>query len=306
MLTYCLLPDNQIAYSNSIQSSVTATRVHTLVFNITSVSPDETIDLAELRLFTLVEKDRNTYIGVDRKVSCLEVLSHNTERYRLIESKHIYGRHSGWETFDVTSAVRHWVTDINIIQILEIRIESVFHGFSMGNMDINVKNANKKEPLLVVFSSETKINGLHRTERHELVTREMDSVNVISSSSKSLTNSSEHIHISNNDHKSAHKTDNLDSPILSRVKRRGRRQIPCHRRPMYIRFSDINWDNWIIAPHGYQVSTPLSFIFSKVFSFFNGYLFFILSYIWQFVTIITGSINNEPFVLQFISLLYFK
>ncbi|XP_076072279.1 bone morphogenetic protein 10-like [Mytilus galloprovincialis] len=244
--------DNQIAYSNSIQSSVTATRVHTLVFNITSVSPDETIDLAELRLFTLVEKDRNTYIGVDRKVSCLEVLSHNTERYRLIESKHIYGRHSGWETFDVTSAVRHWVTDINIIQILEIRIESVFHGFSMGNMDINVKNANKKEPLLVVFSSETKINGLHRTERHELVTREMDSVNVISSSSKSLTNSSEHIHISNNDHKSAHKTDNLDSPILSRVKRRGRRQIPCHRRPMYIRFSDINWDNWIIAPHGYQ------------------------------------------------------
>lgn len=221
-----------------------------MTFNITSISPDESIDLAELRLFTLVEKDRNTYLGIDRKVSCLEVLPNSKEQYRLIQAKHIYGRHSGWETFDVTSAIRRWVTDLNSILTIEIRIESVIHGYQMGSMDINVENHNKNEPLLVVFSSDSKINGLHRTERHELLTRELDSVHVIKSS--------EHRSTTNNVIKSPIPTEkhnsDLSSNISNRVKRRGgRRNMPCHRRPMHISFRDINWDSWIIAPHGYQV-----------------------------------------------------
>lgn len=29
----------------------------------------------------------------------------------------------------------------------------------------------------------------------------------------------------------------------------------CKRRPMYVEFSDINYDTWIVAPNGYQVQT---------------------------------------------------
>lgn len=244
------ISDIQIPFSQEKQFPGATTRFHTMTFNITSISPDETIDLAELRLFTLVEKDRNTYFGIDRKVSCLEVLPNSKEKYRLIQAKHIYGRHSGWETFDVTSAIRRWVTDLNSILTIEIRIESVFHGFQMGSMDINVENRNKNEPLLVVFSSDAKINGLHRTERHELITRELDSVNVIKSSIDKSTNNVLSQHHPVDEQNSALTKNN----IHNRKKRRGgRRNMPCHRRPMYISFSDINWDSWIIAPRGYQV-----------------------------------------------------
>lgn len=256
ILFFCfvLFTDNQIPFTGTVPKFGVATRVHKMIFNMTSISPDETIDLAELRLYTLVEKDRNTYIGVDRKVSCLEVQLKSDEPYRLIESKHIYGRHSGWETFDVTSAVRHWITKVNSIQILEIRIESVVHGVSMGDMDINIQTQTRNEPLLVVFTSDTKVKGLHLTERHELVAREMDSISVVKSSENTVSNNSVHVHIPNNNvQNSVVGTSVPHSKILNRVKRRGRRQIVCHRRPMYVSFRDINWDTWIIAPRGYQV-----------------------------------------------------
>jgi bone morphogenetic protein 9/10 len=124
----------------------------------------------------------------------------------------------------------------------------------MGDMDINIQTQTRNEPLLVVFTSDTKIKGLHLTERHELVTREMDSISVVKSSENTVSNNSVHVHIpDNNVHNSVAGTSVSHSKILDRVKRRGRRQIVCHRRPMYVSFRDINWDTWIIAPHGYQV-----------------------------------------------------
>lgn len=38
-----------------------------------------------------------------------------------------------------------------------------------------------------------------------------------------------------------------------RGKRHRKGKNACRRRPMYINFADIHWDNWIIAPKGYQV-----------------------------------------------------
>ncbi|KAK3089186.1 hypothetical protein FSP39_001575 [Pinctada imbricata] len=210
-----------------------------MVFNITSISVEENIDLAELRLYTLVQRDRIMYIGVDRKVSVYEVME-NDAGFHLIDSKHIYGRDSAWETFDVTSAVRRWVHKFNSIQILEIRIESVFHSVSMGDLDILTKNSNKNEPLLVVFSSDDRKRKLHENERHELVTHEMDMYDVqddLSVDSPSNDNI----------------TDDTNSDVvLNRFKRRGRRHAVCRRKPMYVSFEEINWDSWIIAPRGYQ------------------------------------------------------
>lgn len=210
-------------------------RVHTMIFNITSISLDEVVDLAELRLFTLVENDRNAYIGVDRKVSVFEVIPVNDQPYKLINSKHIYGRNSNWETFDVTSAVKRWVADINSVQILEIRIENVFHSVSYGEMDIEARPKTRTEPLLVVFSSEYSKSKLHMKERHEMVTHEMDSFDIMGDINGTQTN---------------HTESNI---LQKRFKRRANKKgTVCRRRSLYIQFSDIDWDRWIIAPQGYQ------------------------------------------------------
>jgi hypothetical protein len=46
-------------------------------------------------------------------------------------------------------------------------------------------------------------------------------------------------------------------------KRRTRRNI-CRRKPMYVNFEDIHWDQWIIEPKGYQVSFNACVIDLKV------------------------------------------
>jgi hypothetical protein len=221
------------------------------MFNITSISPDEHISLAEIRLYTLVERDRNAYIGVDRKVSVLEVLSQETtsgEHFRLISSKHIYGRNSGWEEFDVTSAVERWIKNVNSVQILEIRIESVFHGVSQGDMDIDTRPHNQNEPLLVVSSNDYRTKSLHERETHELVTHEMDGYDV--------TNTNSEFSFYDDDDSSEADMDYRDRISANhRVKRsKGSKRNICRRKPMYVRFADINWHTWIIAPSGYQVS----------------------------------------------------
>lgn len=223
-------------------STGSTTRLHTMVFNITSISVEEQIDLAELRLFTLVERDRNMYIGVDRKVSVYEVTDDNVG-YHVIDTQHVYGRDSGWETFDVTSAVRRWVTKPSSLQILEIRIESVFHSVTDGDLDFLTEPQHKNEPLLVVFSTDKQKLQLHKTERHELITRE-DSIYDIQSPLSGSKNS-------NN---SLNETNTIGHKIHSRVKRRGRRSGGlCRRRPMTVNFADIQWDSWILAPSSYEV-----------------------------------------------------
>lgn len=222
-------------------STGSTTRLHTMVFNITSISVEEQIDLAELRLFTLVERDRNMYIGVDRKVSVYEVTDDNVG-YHVIDTQHVYGRDSGWETFDVTSAVRRWVTKPSSLQILEIRIESVFHSVTDGDLDFLTEPQHKNEPLLVVFSTDKQKLQLHKTERHELITRE-DSIYDIQSPLSGSKNS-------NN---SLNETNTISHKIHSRVKRRGRRSGGlCRRRPMTVNFADIQWDSWILAPSSYE------------------------------------------------------
>ena len=115
-------------------------RVHRLVFNVTSVGRDEDIYLAELRLFRLVEADRNRYDGINRRVTVSELtgdvtagdgggdgppsspLDQPSRRYETIVAKDIYGRQSGWETFTVTDAVKRWVRSRSVAQVRIVRI----------------------------------------------------------------------------------------------------------------------------------------------------------------------------------------
>lgn len=95
------------------------------MFNVSSVGRDEDIYLAELRLLTLVESDRNLYDGINRRVTVYEVneqinevsISGSNIVKELIASKTIYGRESGWETFTMTDAVRRWIRSRSTIQV---------------------------------------------------------------------------------------------------------------------------------------------------------------------------------------------
>jgi len=92
------------------------------MFNVTSVGRDEDIYLAELRLLTFVETDRDLYDDVDRRVTVYELGAAGTasSSYQQIASKLIHGRSDGWQTFTVTEAVKRWVRLRTTAQVTDI------------------------------------------------------------------------------------------------------------------------------------------------------------------------------------------
>lgn len=228
----------------------TKSQVHVLTFNISSIARREKVSLAELRLFTLIEQDKNAYyFGVDRTISVLDIVdSENVDTlssydYYLISTRRVYGQFSDWETFDVTSAVERWVKSGQPIHQIEIRIETLIWRFSFGFMDIKTIPNDNKEPLLLVYSNDDSKHSEHVDERHELISHELSSHSVSGSKTKGKYNKPSDMYL-----------ENASEPKLSRRKRsKGfHRSSVCRRRPMFVNFEDINWHTWIIAPRGYQ------------------------------------------------------
>ena len=155
---------------------INKTRVHQLLFNISSVGRHEEIILAELRLFALVDADRFQYEGIDRMVTVCELTPHldQQRRHKVISSKFIRGRHSGWETFTVTDAFVLWMRAGVSVQPLEVRIDTPFDTRDDGDLDFDTTTANQKEPLLVVFSDDS--SGIVTKDRDlaELISHETD------------------------------------------------------------------------------------------------------------------------------------
>lgn len=59
-------------------------------------------------------------------------------------------------------------------------------------------------------------------------------------------------------------TNRIWSGALVKTKQRKPRNL-CRRKPLYVEFSDIDYDTWIVAPSGYQVnpSTILQNVFEE-------------------------------------------
>lgn len=136
--------------------------------------------MAELRLYTLVQRDRLIYEGVDRKITIFEVLEskedHEGERSMLVlVSGEIYGTNSEWETFDVTDAIRHWQKSGSSTHQLEVHIESKHETedtLGKGQLEIDTSAQNKHEPLLVVFSDDQSSEKERKEELDEMIAHE--------------------------------------------------------------------------------------------------------------------------------------
>ncbi|XP_077097384.1 bone morphogenetic protein 10 [Siphateles boraxobius] len=175
-------------------------RLHPLLFNV-SIPHHERVTTAELRLYTLVQTDRNKYAGVDRKVTIYEVKQHEINSSQQIRgdnieegnqtrqegeteivelaSRQVYGTDNGWESFDMTDAVHLWrKSDYGTTHRLEVHIASLnsqsvvgSEGGNEGNairgdMDIDTSPEDKHKPLMIVFSDDQ--SGDHRGDKREL------------------------------------------------------------------------------------------------------------------------------------------
>ncbi|EHB10998.1 Bone morphogenetic protein 10 [Heterocephalus glaber] len=225
-------------------------RKYPLLFNV-SVPHHEEVIMAELRLYTLVQRDRIMYDGVDRKITIFEMLESegdNTgERNMLVlVSGEIYGTNSEWETFDVTDAIRRWQKSSSSTHQLEVHIESrhdQVEDIERGRLEIDTSGQNKHDPLLVVFSDDQSSDKEQKEELNEMIAHEqlLDPDNLGMDGFSSGPGEEALLQM----------RSNIIYDSTSRIRRNAKGNY-CKRTPLYIDFKEIGWDSWIIAPPGYE------------------------------------------------------
>uniref|UniRef100_A0A452IBY1 Bone morphogenetic protein 10 n=1 Tax=Gopherus agassizii TaxID=38772 RepID=A0A452IBY1_9SAUR len=227
-------------------------RKYPLLFNV-SIPHHEEITMAELRLYTLVERDRILYDGLDRKVTIFELLENNhagregEERKMVaLASRQIYGTNSEWETFDITDALRHWRRSELTTHRLEVQIESGEgeEPNGEGKLDIDINSEAKHVPLLIVFSDD--LSNDKKEEKQEL-DEMIDHEQLLDLENLGMGN----FHNGPGEEALLQMRSNIIYDSTARIRRNAKGNY-CKRTSLYVDFKEIGWDSWIIAPTGYE------------------------------------------------------
>ncbi|XP_041032047.1 bone morphogenetic protein 10-like [Carcharodon carcharias] len=227
-------------------------RRHILVFNI-SIPRHEEITMAELRLYTFLERDRRMYEGVSRVVTLYDVEEADENppqvspppQLTLLVSKQIDAKDSGWEAFEVTDAIKRWFRSGRTTHRLEVHIRNAEEGApqEVVDLDIDPGSANKNVPLLVVFSNDRghgqRVSG---AEMKEMIVHEQE---IMLEELADRSSSRRHA-------EALLKAQAMLSYDSTSRTRRNAKGDYCKRSPLHVDFTEIGWNSWIIAPKSYE------------------------------------------------------
>ncbi|XP_004432515.1 PREDICTED: growth/differentiation factor 2 [Ceratotherium simum simum] len=250
-------PASNIVRSFSVEDAVSimatedfSFQKHILLFNI-SIPRHEQITRAELRL----------YVSCQSRVDDSHELRGNMVIYDVLDGADAWDastgtktflvsqdvRDEGWETFEVSSAVKRWVRadSTKSKNKLEVTVES--HRKGCDKLDISVPPGSKNLPFFVVFSND-RSNGTKETrlELREMIGHEQDSV-LRKLSKDGLAEADE-----NKDEEEDVEGYLAARSSLARRKRSAGASNHCQKTSLRVNFEDIGWDSWIIAPKEYD------------------------------------------------------
>ncbi|XP_072483836.1 growth/differentiation factor 2 [Notamacropus eugenii] len=248
-------PASNIVRSFSIEDAVSMSSTdrhplqkHILLFNI-SIPRHEQITRAELRLYISCQSQAELSHELKGNIAIYDIQGgtdfwEGTEGTKsFLVSQAI--QESGWETFEVSSAVKRWVRSdpTKNKNKLEIRVESHMKGCE--KLDINVPPVSQNLPFFVVFSDD-RSNGTKETkmELREMIGHEQESV--LKKLSKNVSPQEEE------EMEEEMENFSIRRPFSSRNKRSTTTNNHCQRSSLRVNFKDIGWDNWIIAPKEYD------------------------------------------------------
>ncbi|KAM4040876.1 bone morphogenetic protein 2 isoform 1-T1 [Anomaloglossus baeobatrachus] len=193
--------------------------VQRFYFNLTSVPNEELITSAELRIFR--EEVQESFENEGSKALRINIYdiikpaaaASRGPVTRLLDTRLIHHNVSRWESFDVTPAIIRWIAH-----------RQPNHGFVVEVTQLeNEKNV---------------------TKRHVRISRSLLPDQKRWSQLRPLLVTYGH--------------DGKGHPLHKREKRQARHRqrkrlkSSCRRHPLYVDFSDVGWNDWIVAPPGYH------------------------------------------------------
>ncbi|XP_034402179.1 bone morphogenetic protein 10-like [Cyclopterus lumpus] len=275
---------------DSSTDSMTArgVRIYPLLFNI-SMSHNENITIAELRLFTLFQKTQRPYAGIDCKVTVYkkhkgvvwtkEVGKEGRRRDKeeVVEmkdleelvTKHIRAKDNGWVSFDLTHVVALWRKSGCATHSLEVHIaglgseeegatqEVTEQGRRLVEVGINKSLEGKHNAVIIVFSEDQSRD--HKQDKQELNQRIEHENSLPENVGRSQQAFRGHVNhypgYGNQDKRDTQSLMQLQSNLIYDTPPRIRRNVKsesCKRTPLFVDFRDIGWDTWVIQPVGYE------------------------------------------------------
>ena len=233
-----LFPDDRSVAENHVDQNHAR-----FEYDIANIPDDETITAAELRIYRHPPTNLTSTQSDDEESTAAETLKelarqkHRIDIYeiikpstrtreaitRLIDTRVVLPeRHSQWESFDVHPAVLKWRQSPHLNFGLEVQVSNL-HDHSSKLQHVRLKRSTRmtesqwmaEQPLLVTYSDDGKApsKGLRRTRKKR-----------------------------SNKHKKRSRSHYT----------RKKKQQYCRRQELYVDFSDVGWNDWIVAPPGYN------------------------------------------------------
>nr|AHB37078.1 dpp protein [Crassostrea gigas] len=212
-------------------------------FNVSSIPVEESLTGAELRLF--VDQNNETNPVGNRKqfrhkIEIHEVLQPGTANSeaitRLLDVRHVGGKNSSWESFDIHPAVLKWRKNPTLNHGLKVRVlsfknkpstDSVKHVRLRRDVE-SVEEAWHERPLLVTFMDD---NRGSRTKR-------ATSDKKVKKNKKNRKNKNK-------------RRKNRKKNRKNKTKRK-KYNNQCRRKELNVDFKAVGWNDWIFAPPGYN------------------------------------------------------
>lgn len=207
---------------------------HLLIFDLPNSDEEEQFVSAELKILTLVEVKSTVISGVERQLK-VSIYDDVTKKFYHFEKIHVYHSNNTWLSFNVTQPVTKILQKNQAEKYLKVVISvSAFlpyyktpeDNFRLSLMPIEDSFEHDYPILLLSYTS----NNKKITKKTPRKKRSLED------DYEEETNK-----IWDDDNKKTKK-------LLKKIKN------SCRRKPLYINFSEINFDLWIVQPPGYEVS----------------------------------------------------
>ncbi|XP_030340485.1 bone morphogenetic protein 4 isoform X2 [Strigops habroptila] len=215
--TASLLPCSPPEHLETVPGPSEAPRIR-FVFNLSSVPENEVISSAELRLYReQVEEPSAAWERGFHRINIYEVMKPLSERAqaitRLLDTRLVHHNVTRWETFDVSPAVIRWTKDKQPNNGLVIEVTHLHHAQTHQGKHVRISRSLPQG------------HGDWAQLRPLLVTFGHDG----------------------RGHALTRRTRRSPKHQRSRKNKKN-----CRRHALYVDFSDVGWNDWIVAPPGYQ------------------------------------------------------
>ncbi|EFA09252.1 bone morphogenetic protein 10 [Tribolium castaneum] len=200
---------------------------HLLIFDLPNVDEEEQFVSAELKILTLVEVKS----GVERQL-VVSIYDDVTKKFHHLEQIHVYHMNDTWISFNVTQPV------VKILQktqgqkylkvVISVRAFLSYYKAPKSDFKLSLM------PVEDDFDHDYPILLLSYTSNNKNITRRKK---------RSLEDDYE---------EETNKLWDDDTTKKIQAKKMKKVKNSCRRKPLYINFSEINFDLWILQPPGYE------------------------------------------------------